>query len=117
MPEIIFNGPAGRLEGRYQPSSEKNVPKSDVGQSVVYPFGFLPVSGVLDASESLHHVVVTRVPSVCRRLVAGEHQIARAFEPVRRVVGAAKGSAFVRSPTSAPRRWGSVQASQRRQEK
>jgi hypothetical protein len=23
MPEVIFNGPAGRLEGRYQPSKEK----------------------------------------------------------------------------------------------
>ena len=26
MPEVIFNGPAGRLEGRYQPSMEKNAP-------------------------------------------------------------------------------------------
>ena len=26
MPEIIFNGPAGRIEGRYQPSREKNAP-------------------------------------------------------------------------------------------
>ena len=26
MPEVIFNGPAGRLEGRYQPSTEKNAP-------------------------------------------------------------------------------------------
>jgi len=26
MPEVIFTGPAGRLEGRYQPSSEKNAP-------------------------------------------------------------------------------------------
>ena len=26
MPEIIFNGPAGRIEGRYQPSKEKNAP-------------------------------------------------------------------------------------------
>ncbi|MCU6304196.1 hypothetical protein KWI13_24735, partial [Enterobacter cloacae] len=26
MPEVIFNGPAGRLEGRYQPSKEKNAP-------------------------------------------------------------------------------------------
>ncbi len=26
MPEVIFAGPAGRLEGRYQPSSEKNAP-------------------------------------------------------------------------------------------
>lgn len=26
MPEIIFNGPAGRLEGRYQPSKTKNAP-------------------------------------------------------------------------------------------
>ncbi|MEP3264200.1 MAG: CocE/NonD family hydrolase, partial [Hyphomicrobiales bacterium] len=26
MPEIIFNGPAGRLEARYQPSKEKNAP-------------------------------------------------------------------------------------------
>ena len=26
MPEIIFNGPAGRLEGRYQPSKQKNAP-------------------------------------------------------------------------------------------
>lgn len=26
MPEIIFNGPAGRLEGRYQPSQYKNAP-------------------------------------------------------------------------------------------
>ena len=26
MPEIIFNGPAGRLEGRYQPSFQKNAP-------------------------------------------------------------------------------------------
>ncbi|KEG19680.1 alpha/beta hydrolase [Bartonella bacilliformis] len=26
MPEIIFNGPAGRLEGRYQPSQQKNAP-------------------------------------------------------------------------------------------
>lgn len=26
MPEVIFTGPAGRLEGRYQPSKEKNAP-------------------------------------------------------------------------------------------
>ena len=26
MPEIIFNGPAGRLEGRYQPSKQKSAP-------------------------------------------------------------------------------------------
>ena len=26
MPEVIFAGPAGRLEGRYQPSKEKNAP-------------------------------------------------------------------------------------------
>ena len=26
MPEVIFNGPAGRLEGRYQPGKEKNAP-------------------------------------------------------------------------------------------
>ena len=26
MPEVIFNGPAGRLEGRYQPGKEKTAP-------------------------------------------------------------------------------------------
>ena len=26
MPEVIFNGPAGRLEGRYQPSKDKGAP-------------------------------------------------------------------------------------------
>ena len=26
MPEVIFNGPAGRIEGRYQPASEPNAP-------------------------------------------------------------------------------------------
>ena len=26
MPEVIFNGPSGRLEGRYQPGTEKNAP-------------------------------------------------------------------------------------------
>ena len=26
MPEVIFTGPAGRLEGRYQPSTEKSAP-------------------------------------------------------------------------------------------
>jgi len=26
MPEVIFNGPVGRLEGRYQPSSDKTAP-------------------------------------------------------------------------------------------
>ena len=26
MPEVLFNGPAGRLEGRYQPSEDKNAP-------------------------------------------------------------------------------------------
>ena len=26
MPEVIFNGPEGRLEGRYHPSSQKNAP-------------------------------------------------------------------------------------------
>ena len=26
MPEVIFNGPAGRLEGRYQPSKQANAP-------------------------------------------------------------------------------------------
>lgn len=26
MPEVIFNGPAGRLEGRYQPGKEPNAP-------------------------------------------------------------------------------------------
>lgn len=26
MPEVIFTGPAGRLEGRYQPSKEKSAP-------------------------------------------------------------------------------------------
>jgi len=26
MPEVIFNGPAGRLEGRYQPSTQKGMP-------------------------------------------------------------------------------------------
>jgi alpha/beta superfamily hydrolase len=26
MPEVIFNGPAGRLEGRYQPSKARNAP-------------------------------------------------------------------------------------------
>ena len=29
MPEVIFNGPAGRLEGRYQPSKEKSAPDRD----------------------------------------------------------------------------------------
>lgn len=26
MPEVIFNGPAGRLEGRYQPAADKHAP-------------------------------------------------------------------------------------------
>ncbi len=26
MPEVIFNGPAGRLEGRFQPAKDKNAP-------------------------------------------------------------------------------------------
>ncbi len=26
MPEVIFNGPTGRLEGRYQPAEDKNAP-------------------------------------------------------------------------------------------
>ena len=26
MPEVIFNGPVGRLEGRYQPSKDKTAP-------------------------------------------------------------------------------------------
>ena len=26
MPEIVFNGPAGRLEGRYQPAKKRNAP-------------------------------------------------------------------------------------------
>lgn len=26
MPEVIFNGPSGRLEGRYQPAKDKNAP-------------------------------------------------------------------------------------------
>ena len=26
MPEVIFNGPEGRLEGRYQPGKEPNAP-------------------------------------------------------------------------------------------
>jgi len=26
MPEVIFNGPTGRLEGRYQPSKDKTAP-------------------------------------------------------------------------------------------
>ncbi|MEL6746158.1 MAG: alpha/beta hydrolase, partial [Pseudomonadota bacterium] len=26
MPEVIFTGPEGRLEGRYQPSEDKNAP-------------------------------------------------------------------------------------------
>ena len=26
MPEVIFAGPAGRLEGRYQPAKQKNAP-------------------------------------------------------------------------------------------
>ena len=26
MPEVIFTGPAGRLEARYQPSKEKDAP-------------------------------------------------------------------------------------------
>ncbi|WP_315703752.1 MULTISPECIES: alpha/beta hydrolase [unclassified Bradyrhizobium] len=26
MPEVIFNGPAGRLEGRYHPAKQKNAP-------------------------------------------------------------------------------------------
>ncbi len=26
MPEVLFNGPAGRLEGRYQPAADKNAP-------------------------------------------------------------------------------------------
>ena len=26
MPEVIFNGPAGRIEGRYQPPKYKNAP-------------------------------------------------------------------------------------------
>lgn len=26
MPEVIFNGPAGRIEGRYQPSKTKGAP-------------------------------------------------------------------------------------------
>lgn len=26
MPEVIFNGPVGRLEGRYQPAKDKNAP-------------------------------------------------------------------------------------------
>ena len=33
MPEIIFNGPAGRLEGRYQPSKQKNAPIAIVHSS------------------------------------------------------------------------------------
>ena len=26
MPEVIFNGPEGRLEGRYQPGKDPNAP-------------------------------------------------------------------------------------------
>ncbi len=26
MPEVIFTGPAGRLEGRYHPAKQKNAP-------------------------------------------------------------------------------------------
>ncbi|MCZ8261647.1 MAG: alpha/beta hydrolase, partial [Beijerinckiaceae bacterium] len=26
MPEVIFNGPEGRLEGRYQPAKKKGAP-------------------------------------------------------------------------------------------
>lgn len=26
MPEVVFNGPSGRLEGRYQPSTNPNAP-------------------------------------------------------------------------------------------
>src|SRR5688572_10182400 len=26
MPEVVFNGPAGRLEGRYQPAKKRNAP-------------------------------------------------------------------------------------------
>jgi uncharacterized protein len=26
MPEVIFNGPSGRIEGRYQPSKKRNAP-------------------------------------------------------------------------------------------
>ena len=35
MPEVIFNGPAGRLEGRYQPSLEKNAPIAIVLHNLV----------------------------------------------------------------------------------
>ena len=26
MPEVIFNGPAGRIEGRYQPAKKRGAP-------------------------------------------------------------------------------------------
>ena len=26
MPEVIFTGPAGRIEGRYHPAKQKNAP-------------------------------------------------------------------------------------------
>lgn len=52
MPEVIFNGPAGRLEGRYQPSTEKNAPiaiilhphpqfKGNMNNKIVYDLFYL----------------------------------------------------------------------------
>ena len=44
MPEVIFNGPSGRLEGRYQPSKEKNAPIAIVLHPVSYTHLTLPTT-------------------------------------------------------------------------
>src|SRR5438309_668847 len=54
MPEVIFTGPAGRLEGRYHPAKQKNAPIAIAPPANLYVFSFLapcPSSGLIVHGE------------------------------------------------------------------
>ena len=83
MPEVIFTGPAGRLEGRYQPSKEKSAPIAIVlhphpqfggtmNNQIVYELFYMFESAIsprcasISAASAAARASSTTAPANCR---------------------------------------------------
>jgi len=68
MPEVIFNGPEGRLEGRYQPAKKKGAPIAIVEAMKMEHVLRAPVAGSVSLRVALgsqvagDQIVATIVP-------------------------------------------------------
>ena len=62
MPDVMFTGPEGRLEGRYHQSKEEHAPIAlilhpqprDLGKTRLCSSGLVPLSGLVKYQESPH---------------------------------------------------------------